>query len=767
MATINGKCDNTAYSLKCDYTYTQVIANNQSTITAVVYIKSNGSYSTQSAYWKCIIGGTTVTSNKSMTLSGSSWKELGRKTWTVTHANDGSYSGTLSFSYSNGLSSAGTYTTKSGSGSGSLAISTIPRASSISVSSGSGTKPGNGSISLSISRASSSFTHTVNWSCGGSSGTVASGASTSASWAVPLSLVTQSPNGNQTVTFTCYTYSGGSHIGTSTCSATVGYHGASTVSGSNGSTIGSSKSFTISRSNESFTHSLWYSFGNVSWAGIGSGLGTSASFTPPMSLCSQIPSATSGSMTIILRTYYGSTQIGGDQYYYYTMNVPDSVVPSFSDVTHVENVSEVSTLVGLYVQNKTRLTCEIIGATGSYSSSITSYKITVGGQTINASSGTTGILTVSGNQTLTATITDSRGRTATRSKTFNVLPYTHPKITGAGVNRDSDTTALVTANLSATSLLNDTAEKNNLKYKIEYKAIDDYSYLKQEAEFQSIEELLSYTITGLNISKSYEFRVYVGDIFGYSSTPEIFKISTAFKSFDFDVKTGRIGIKKVLEHEDSVIEFPEESKLYVGNQAIDLKNIGIAQYRIGDVIISTNTQNPSETYGGTWELLCPGKTLVCIDTSDSDFNAVKKTGGSKFLQSHNHSVTVNSGGAHNHSASSASAGAHSHTITVNSGGAHTHTYTGYIQCAVSSSATYTAIAHKRYTADGTSTPASMNSTGSHSHSASSASAGAHAHSVTVDSGGSHAHSASSANSGSGNSQNLQPFMVVYMWVRVA
>ena len=49
--------------------------------------------------------------------------------------------------------------------------------------------------------------------------------------------------------------------------------------------------------------------------------------------------------------------------------------------------------------------------------------------------------------------------------------------------------------------------------------------------------------------------------------------STAFKSFDFDVKTGRIGIQKVLEHKDSIIEVPHGSKLYVGETPIDLDNI--------------------------------------------------------------------------------------------------------------------------------------------------------------------------------------------------
>lgn len=67
-------------------------------------------------------------------------------------------------------------------------------------------------------------------------------------------------------------------------------------------------------------------------------------------------------------------------------------------------------------------------------------------------------------------------------------------------------------------------------------------------------------------------------------------------------------------------------------------------YPVGAVIIRVDSTNPSTWYGGTWELLCPGRTLVCIDTNDSDFNTVKKTGGSKYLQAHNHQQSLQDNG---------------------------------------------------------------------------------------------------------------------------
>lgn len=65
-------------------------------------------------------------------------------------------------------------------------------------------------------------------------------------------------------------------------------------------------------------------------------------------------------------------------------------------------------------------------------------------------------------------------------------------------------------------------------------------------------------------------------------------------------------------------------------------------YPVGSIYLSVNDTNPSEWFGGTWEQIAKGRTLVGVDTNDTDFNIVKKIGGSKFLQKHNHEITPNS-----------------------------------------------------------------------------------------------------------------------------
>ncbi len=67
-------------------------------------------------------------------------------------------------------------------------------------------------------------------------------------------------------------------------------------------------------------------------------------------------------------------------------------------------------------------------------------------------------------------------------------------------------------------------------------------------------------------------------------------------------------------------------------------------YRIGDILESTNPNNPGDDgYIGTWELYGVGKVTVCIDVNDTDFNQVNKTIGEK-----EHTLTVGEMPAHNH-----------------------------------------------------------------------------------------------------------------------
>lgn len=195
----------------------QSIANNSSVVGwHLQLVTSGGSISSSaSKSWNVTVNGSNYSGTCTIGIGTNSTKTLASGSTTIGHNADG----TKSFSFSFGLqfdinySGVGWIGTKSGSGSGTL--STIPRTSSVS-----STNANIGeNIAISINRASSSFTHTLTYSFGNLSGTIASKtSSTSVSWTLPTSFYAQIPNSRSGWgRIFCDTYSGSTKIGSSEC----------------------------------------------------------------------------------------------------------------------------------------------------------------------------------------------------------------------------------------------------------------------------------------------------------------------------------------------------------------------------------------------------------------------------------------------------------------------------------------------------------------------------------------------------------------------
>lgn len=445
MATITGTCDNSRYTLTCEYSVTQNVTANTSTIAANVYLAGNG-YTTDSSYWSCVINGVTVTSNKSAAIGNKTL--LGSRTWTVNHNNDGTCTTTISFSYSNGLSSAGTYTTKTGSGSASVTLTTIPRGSTISL--------------------------------------------------------------NRT-------------------SATIGSD-AITVS--------------LSRASNSYTHKVQLYFGSYS-ALLAEGVGTSYTFTPNMTLCNQIPNATSGTATIKVQTMNGNTWVA-ETTKTITLNVPSSVVPTIGSVALTGN----NLLGGVYVSHKSTVTAKINNASGAYGSTIKSYSISGAGISSTSSSATSNTLSA-GTYTITAKVTDSRGRTASKSASITVHAYYAPSLNidlyrcnADGVKTDEGVYAKV--GIKGTIHNVGSANVNAKKYRIEKKIASSTSWttVKDWTDLSSYESNWVYDLGGgWDNEVTYDVRVSFKD--SYNAVMDISSIGTLLCLFNIEQKG--IGVGKVHE----------------------------------------------------------------------------------------------------------------------------------------------------------------------------------------------------------------------------
>lgn len=326
--------------------------------------------------------------------------------------------------------------------------------------------------------------------------------------------------------------------------------------------LGESVTVSMPRASGSFTHTLRYAFGNTSGT-IASGLGTSRAWTVPLSLASQIPNATSGKLTIYCDTYNGSTKIGTKSVAI-TVRVPASVVPTISSVAVTDTNTTQYNKLGGVVKGKSALKVDIT-ASGAYSSKISSYSTSVMGKTYAGASFNVNSVTSSGTVTFSVTVKDSRGRSATTTKSITVVDYTNPVINKLSVARaNSDGTA----NDEGASLKIDYGftiasvnSKNDKSYTLEIKAPEDTAY-KTVASGSVYSLDTSVIVTeGISVDSSYIVRLTIKDYF--KTLTHSIEAPTAFTLMDFHSSGKGVAFGKVAQ-EEGVVDFGLPAKFRNG-----------------------------------------------------------------------------------------------------------------------------------------------------------------------------------------------------------
>lgn len=315
--------------------------------------------------------------------------------------------------------------------------------------------------------------------------------------------------------------------------------------------LGSAVTINISPAVSTWTHNIYYRIGTGDWVRFATGVKSNYSWTVPLAIASSYPTATKGTITIGLNTYNGSTQIGGTQTVNLNITIPASVAPSVSTIAISEMVSGLSNFG--YVQTKSKLKI-VASASGSYGSSIRSYVYNIGSQSYSGLENTYTMsdeVRDSGTVAVTVTVTDSRGRTASKTVSITVLAYSPPQITNFECSRCGDANGSANANgqyLKVTfgysvSPLNN---KNQANCVLKYSVYDDGKWggLTSKTQYTYSGTYISATAI-LNTASTYQVGLVVTDSFGTASFYK--EIGTAVRLLSYIVKRFAIAIGKIPE----------------------------------------------------------------------------------------------------------------------------------------------------------------------------------------------------------------------------
>jgi structural protein len=282
------------------------------------------------------------------------------------------------------------------------------------------------------------------WETSGEEYTLASGSST----------INHNADGTKTLPISCtFNPNNGLH-GTITVSGNLGLTAiprSSSVSVSAG-VIGSAVTININRQSSSFKHTVRYS-----WAGksgtIASNVDVSTSWTIPLDFANDIPNSASGTGTVYVDTYSGSTKTG-TQSTTFTASVPANLKPTFSGITLSDLNGAAQNLIpnpDTFIQVISNIKVAFNGAVGSYGSSITGYYAEIVGknQSTSSNGGSLGIMNYHGTIKIRASVSDSRGRWSdTKEVSVTVLEYFAPALSFS-IARTGSTSSTLTATRNA------------------------------------------------------------------------------------------------------------------------------------------------------------------------------------------------------------------------------------------------------------------------------------------------------------------------------
>lgn len=231
------------------------------------------------------------------------------------------------------------------------------------------------------------------------------------------------------------------------------------------------------------TYSATFALG--SYTGTATSSTTTLEYAIPIAWCNAVPNAVTAQANVTCQVKYGGV-VYSSFTVKLTVSVPSSVVPTVTSITLADRTDTlVPSAWNMFIQHKSGVRISAITAAGAYSSTISKIKLQVGTQSISQNYSASSLpqidtITQSGSLTCTVTVTDSRGRTASKPATVTFVPYAAPKFTNCVSERclangevDNDGTYFKSTTAVSFSTCNG---NNTITLTVKYKKTDAVVY---------------------------------------------------------------------------------------------------------------------------------------------------------------------------------------------------------------------------------------------------------------------------------------------------
>lgn len=246
-----------------------------------------------------------------------------------------------------------------------------------------------------------------------------------------------------------------------------------------------------------------------------------------MTLLNAMANLKSFTATIELVTKSRNTQIGNASTCTCTISTTEANSgPTLSGFTFADSYSTTTAITGndqVLIQSYSRLTVTPGTATAKNGASIVSYSAVCSGVTKSNTTGAAlslGTIGTSGTRDITLTVTDSRGYTASVTKSVTVVPYSKPKVNSVSLRRTNEieTEMQLVFNGSISAITVDGAQKNSLLYvRYRYKLTSASSYNAYTSILASVTangtsfSFSNLELCNLNAEASYDFHLQIRD----------------------------------------------------------------------------------------------------------------------------------------------------------------------------------------------------------------------------------------------------------------